>query len=71
MSLRDRGIYQPPGELRPVRAVRSGDLYSLYDAEFGDRLPPRFTVDAQGKVLDWHGERAPFTAEDLVDASET
>ena len=71
-ELRDQGVYLPPvGFSRPVRAVRSGEVYLLYDAEFGDRLPPRFEVGPGGAVVDWHGEPARFTADDLVDTGET
>lgn len=71
-ELRHKGIYLLPGEGRPVRAVRSKeDGYNLYDAELGERLPPRFTVDARGAVLDWHGDPAAFTADELIDTGET
>ena len=70
-KLRDLGIYRPPGGQRPVYAMRNGDGYFLYDAQYGALLPPRFKVTGDGEVLDWHGEPARWTVEDLADMGET
>jgi hypothetical protein len=69
--LRNFGVYQPPHGIRPVYAVPAGDDYYLYDAEYGVLLHPRFKVEAGGRVTDWHGEAAEWTAADLVDTGET
>ncbi|MBC7933175.1 MAG: hypothetical protein H7Z38_21640 [Rubrivivax sp.] len=69
--LRTDGIYAPPGGLRPVVATPQGSGYILYDSEFGPRLPPRFVVSADGTVLDWHGEEAGWTIDDLIDTGDT
>jgi hypothetical protein len=70
-QLRNGGVYQPPGDLRPVFAVRAGGVYYLYDRVYGAALRPRFRVEPDGGVTDWHGDRASWTAEDLVDTGET
>ena len=70
-ELRSHGIYQPPGDLRRVVAVRSSDGYFLYDHEYFTALPPRFEVRPDGSVLDWHLEPAGWGADDLIDTGET
>jgi hypothetical protein len=70
-QLRNYGIYQPPGGLRPIMAVRAGNVYYLYDKTVGDALSPRFRVEPDGSVTNWHGERVGWTSADLVDMGET
>jgi hypothetical protein len=70
-QLRNYGVYQPPGGLRPVLAVRAGSVYYLYDKTFGPALPPRFRVEPGGSITNWHGDPVDWTAEDLVDTGET
>jgi hypothetical protein len=70
-QLRNYGVYQPPGDLKPVLAVRAGVIYYLYDKAHGAALPPRFRVEPDGSVTNWHGERVGWTAADLVDTGET
>jgi hypothetical protein len=69
--LRTNGIYKPPGIVRPVYARPSGGGYLLYDFEHGPRLPPRFVVSSDGRVLNWHGEEVGWTIDGLEDTGET
>ena len=70
-QLRNYGVYQPPGTLRPVFAVRAGVIYYLYDKTHGPALSPRFRVEPDGSIINWHGERVGWTSADLVDTGET
>ena len=65
-TLRPHAVYRLPGVSRPLLAVPvdNGD-YLLYDSELGPAAPPRFTVDSEGRLVDWHGEQTPWTAADL------
>jgi hypothetical protein len=55
-QIRNYGIYQPPGNLRPVYAVRADGVYYLYDSEYEAALSPRFRVEPGGDITNWHGE---------------
>jgi hypothetical protein len=70
-QLRNYGVYQPPGALRQVCAVRAGEVYYLYDKMYGPALMPRFRVEPDGSVTNWHGKHVAWTAADLVDTGET
>ncbi len=68
--LRDYGIYRLPGVSRPVYPITiSGKLY-LYDYKFDSSVPPRFAVEDDGRLVNWHGEQMPLTVEDLIDTGE-
>ena len=66
-QLRNYGVYQPPGGLKPVIAVRAGAVYYLYDKVYGAALPPRFRVELDGSITNWHGDRLTWTVADLAD----
>jgi hypothetical protein len=70
-KLRSFGIYQPPGETRPVYVVLNGGGYTLYDSELGATIPPRFEVKPDGSVVDWHDDPASWSVEDLVDTGDS
>lgn len=70
-QLRNFGVYQPPGGLRPVVAVRAGAVYYLYDKVYGPALSPRFRVEPDGGVTNWHGDHLTWAVADLVDTGET
>ena len=68
-SLRPHAVYRLSGVSRPLVAVPVGEGgYFLYDSELGSAAPPRFTVDAAGQLVDWHGTTTPWTAADLAEA---
>lgn len=69
--LRYYGIYKLPGVVRPVYPIPAGDKFYLYDYKFGSSIPPRFMVEADGRVVNWHGDLMPLTIEDLVDTGES
>jgi hypothetical protein len=68
--LRHYGIYRLPGVVRPVYAIHAGGKFCLYDFKFGSSLPPRFVVEEDGHLLNWHDVQLPSTVEDLVDTGE-
>ena len=68
--LRHYGIYKLPGVARSVYPVPAGEKYHLYDYKFGLSVPPRFVVEEDGRLVNWHGEQLPLTVEDLVDTGE-
>ena len=70
-QLRYYGVYQPPGDLKPVLAVRAGTVYYLYDKVHGAALPPRFRVESDGSVINWHGDSVGWNTADLIDTGET
>ena len=70
--LRNYGIYRLPNELRPVFAHTPNDTeFYLYDCRMGRRLPPRFIVQPDGKLINWFGDFPVWTVADLVDTGET
>ena len=72
IQLRHRGVYKLPGEQRKVIAFDVGQSsYYLYDYEFGTRLPPRFKIDADGRLINWFQDFPIWAIEDLIDTEET
>lgn len=70
-KLRNGGIYQLPNAQRSVFAMAIGDEFYLYDTAFGARLPPRYIVHTDGKLINWFNDFPSWTIEDLVDTGET
>jgi hypothetical protein len=70
-QLRPYGIYKLPGALRPVYPVPAGGKVYLYDFKFGSGVPPRFVVEDDGRIVNWHGESMPFNVNDLIDTGES
>jgi hypothetical protein len=68
--LRHYGIYRLPGVARPIYPIPAGEKFYLYDFKFGSSLPPRFVVEEEEHLFNWHDEQLPFTVEDLVDTGE-
>jgi hypothetical protein len=69
--LRPYGIYKLPDVLRPAYPVPAGGKFYLYDFKFGSSVPPRFVIEEDGRIVNWHGELMPFTANDLIDTGES
>jgi hypothetical protein len=69
--LRTYGIYKLPGVSRPVFAVPAEGGYLLYDSLLGEDLPPRFKVEPDGRVTNWHGDRMEVSLEEFEDTGET
>lgn len=70
--LTNYGIYRLPGVGRELVALRDrGGGFLLYDDEYDMRLPPRFEVRADGRIVNWHGEVTKWMAEDLIDTGRT
>ena len=69
VTLRADGVYILPGVSRPLLAVPAdGGGYLLYDTELGSAVAPRFTIDNEGKLFNWHGEQTQWTVADLNEA---
>lgn len=69
--LRHYGIYRLPGIARPVYPIPAGGKFYLYDSKFGLGVPPRFVVEEDGRLVNWHGDQMSLTIEDLVDTGES
>lgn len=70
--LRNFGIYKLPNEQRSVFAHTSNDHeFYLYDCRIGMRMPPRFIVQPDGKLINWFNDFPVWTVNDLVDTGET
>ena len=69
VTLRAHGVYQLSGVSRPLLAFPTDKGgYLLYDSELGSAVPPRFTIDSEGRLIDWHGEETRWTVADLTEA---
>ena len=68
--LRHHGIYKLPDATRPFYPITAGEKLYLYDYKFGSRVPPRFVVEEDGRLVNWHGDLMPMTIEDLIDTNE-
>lgn len=72
VRLRHKGIYKLPNNQRDVIAFEIGDgKYALYDREYGVRLSPRYTVQSDGKLINWFADFPFWTVDELVDTGET
>jgi hypothetical protein len=69
--LRLYGIYKLPGMLRPVYPISAEGKFYLYDAKYGTSVPPRFVVEEDGRIVNWHGERTSLTDNDLIDTGKS
>jgi hypothetical protein len=69
--LRLYGIYTLPGVLRPVYPIPAGGKFYLYDVKYGSSVPPRFVIEEDGRIVNWHGEQTSLTANDLIDTGES
>jgi hypothetical protein len=69
--LRLYGIYKLPGVTRPVYPIPAGGKFYLYDFRFGSSVPPRFVVEEDGRVVNWHGDQMLTTVDDLIDTGES
>jgi hypothetical protein len=64
-------IYELPHGKRSLVAMSIGDgAYFLYDSEYGTGLPPRFKVDADGRLINWFGDFPIFSVDDLIDTGK-
>ncbi len=71
IQLRNNGIYKLPNEQRTVYALALGNNeFFLYDCEYGTSLPPRFSVNADGTLINWFKDFPVWTVEDLTDTGE-
>lgn len=70
-QLRLYGIYKLPGVLRPIYPFPVGGIFYLYDFKLGSSVPPRFIIDDDGRVVNWHGERMSLTVDDLIDTGDS
>jgi hypothetical protein len=71
MSLRRYGIYKLPGVARPVYLFPADGKYYLYDYKYGLSVPPRFVIEEDGHLLNWHGDQMSLTIEDLEDTGDS
>ena len=70
-QLRNYRIYRLPGIERSFfLAPTNDDTYLLYDCELGTRVPPRFEVAGDGRIINWHQEDTLWTVDDLIDTGE-
>lgn len=69
--LREYGIYRLPGAMRPIYSIPTSGKFYLYDVEFGSNVPPRFVVEEDGCLVNWHGDQMRPTVEDLIDTGKT
>ena len=71
-QLRNYRIYRLPNVERSLfLASTTDDAYFLYDCELGDRVPPRFEITSDERIINWHGEDTGWTVDDLIDTGET
>jgi hypothetical protein len=71
-QLRNHRIYRLPKVGRGLfLASTPEETYLLYDCELGDRLPPRFEINSDERIINWHGEDTGWTVDDLIDTGET
>ena len=71
-QLRNYRIYQLPNVERSLfLASTADDTYLLYDCELGERVPPRFEITNDERIINWHGEDTGWTVVDLIDTGET
>ena len=71
IHLKNLRIYDLPNGKRKLVALHDENgQYSLYDLEHGTLLPPRYKVDADGRLINWYGDFPIFTVDNLVDTGE-
>jgi hypothetical protein len=69
--LRHYAIYRLPGIARPVYPILAGGKFHLYDFKFGLSVPPRFVIEDDGHLVNWHGDQMTLTVEDLIETGDT
>ncbi|HYJ45344.1 MAG TPA: hypothetical protein VEV81_01935 [Pyrinomonadaceae bacterium] len=70
-QLRNYRIYKLPGVERSFYLIpASDDTCLLYDCELGTRVPPRFEVAGDERIINWHHEDTGWTVDDLIDTGE-
>ncbi len=71
-QLRNHRIYRLPYVERSLYLVSTTDgTFLLYDCELGSRVPPRFEITNDARIINWHGEDTGWTVDDLIDTGET
>jgi hypothetical protein len=69
--LKNLRIYDLPNGKRSLVALHDENSgYSLYDLEYGTRLPPRYSIEADGRLVNWFGDFPIFTVDDLIDTGK-
>ena len=64
-------IYNLPNGKRALVALRDENgQYFLYDYEFGRRLPPRYKIDSDGRLINWFDDAPIYTVDDLIDTGK-
>jgi hypothetical protein len=68
IQLEDGKIYRLPNGKRNLVAIHIGDgEYFLYDSEYETRLPPRYKIDSDGRLINWFGDAPIFSVNELID----